>query len=139
MTLQRPRPPSMEERQLQAKIKIAKNLTLVWSRVKANVAKEAKTDADKEDRKALKKFFKTFDEGLTPKLKAVESAKDGPGYTKAVNAALVVVRSYQTKMDNGPGLKASHKVGLDAILDNIEDILEGKKTSMENGPVDALK
>ena len=107
--------------------------------MKANVAKEAKTDADKEDRKALKKFFKTFDEGLTPKLKAVESAKDGPGYTKAVNAALVVVRSYQTKMDSGPGLKAAHKVGLEVILDNIEQILEGKKTSMENGPVDALK
>jgi hypothetical protein len=128
----------MEEIQLKTKIKIAKNLTAVWSKVKAGVAKEAKTGADKEEKKALKTFFKTFDEGLTPKLKAAEDAKDGPGYTKAVNAALVVVRSYQTKMGSAVGLNVGHKVALNAILDNIEEILEGKKTAMDQGLIDDL-
>lgn len=122
----------MGEQQLQTMIVIAKNLTKVWSQVKATTAKAAtKGASDKAEKEALKTLFKTFDEGLTPKLKAVEKAKDGPSYVTAINAALVVVKSYKGKLDAGDALSAKHAIALRGILKSIQQVLEGKKTTVE--------
>ncbi len=129
----------MEEIQLQTHIAIAKNLTKVWSQVKATTAKAAKKDAyDKDEKKALIALFKSFDEGLTPKLKAVEKAKDGRGYTKAVNEALVVVKSYKAKVTADEALSAKHNIALKGILKGIQEVLEGKKTAVEQSVIAKL-
>lgn len=129
----------MEEIKLHTQLTIAKNLTTVWSQVKATTAKAAKKDAyDKDEKKALVALFKSFDEGLTPKLKAIEKAKDGPGYIKAVNAALVVVKSYKDKVKADEALSAKHNVALRGILKGIQDVLEGKKTAVEQSLIAKL-
>lgn len=129
----------MEEIKLHTQLTIAKNLTTVWSQVKATTAKAAKKDAyDKDEKKALVALFKSFDEGLTPKLKAIEKAKDGPGYVKAVNAALVVVKSYKDKVKADEALSAKHNVALRGILKGIQDVLEGKKTAVEQSLIAKL-
>ena len=139
MTQQKPAPSTIEEIQLQTQLSIAKNLTKVWSQVKATTAKAAKKDAyDKDEKKALVALFKSFDEGLTPKLKAIEKAKDGPGYVKAVNAALVVVKSYKDKVKADEALSAKHNVALRGILKGIQDVLEGKKTAVEQSVIAKL-
>ena len=129
----------MEEIQLQTRIAIAKNLTKVWSQVKATTAKAAKKDAyDKDEKKALIALFKSFDEGLTPKLKAVEKAKDGPGYAKAVKEALLVVKSYKAKVTADEALSAKHNIALKGILKGIQEVLEGKKTTVEQSVIAKL-
>lgn len=129
----------MEEIQLQTHIAIAKNLTKVWSQVKATTAKAAKKDAyDKDEKKALVALFKSFDEGLTPKLKAVEKAKDGPAYTKAINEALVVVKSYKAKVLADEALSSKHNIALRGILKSIQEVLEGKKTTVEQSVIAKL-
>jgi 16S rRNA C1402 (ribose-2'-O) methylase RsmI len=139
MTQQKQTPSTIEEIQLQTQLSIAKNLTKVWSQVKATTAKAAKKDAyDKDEKKALVALFKSFDEGLTPKLKAIEKAKDGPGYVKAVNAALVVVKSYKDKVKADEALSAKHNVALRGILKGIQDVLEGKKTAVEQSVIAKL-
>ena len=139
MTQQNATPPTMDEKQLQTRITIAKNLTKVWSEVKATTARAATSNAyDNEEKKAIKALFKSFDEGLTPKLKAVEKAKDGPGYIKAVNAALVVVKSYKDKVKADEALPAKHNLALRGILKGIQDVLEGKKTAVEQSLIAKL-
>ena len=139
MTQQKQTPSTIEEIQLQTQLSIAKNLTKVWSQVKATTAKAAKKDAyDKDEKKALVALFKSFDEGLTPKLKAVEKAKDGPSYVKAVNAALVVVKSYKDKVKTDEALSAKHNIALRGILKGIQEVLEGKKTMVEQSVIAKL-
>ena len=139
MTQQKQTPSTIEEIQLQTQLSIAKNLTKVWSQVKATTAKAAKKDAyDKDEKKALVALFKSFDEGLTPKLKAIEKAKDGPGYVKAVNAALVVVKSYKAKVTADEALSSKHSIALRGILKSIQEVLEGKKTAVEQSVIAKL-
>jgi 16S rRNA C1402 (ribose-2'-O) methylase RsmI len=139
MTQPNSTPQTMEEIQLQTRIAIAKNLTKVWSQVKATTAKAAKKDAyDKDEKKALIALFKSFDEGLTPKLKAVEKAKDGPGYAKAVKEALLVVKSYKAKVTADEALSAKHNIALKGILKGIQEVLEGKKTTVEQSVIAKL-
>ena len=139
MTQQKQTPSTIEEIQLQTQLSIAKNLTKVWSQVKATTAKAAKKDAyDKDEKKALVALFKSFDEGLTPKLKAIEKAKDGPGYVKAVNAALVVVKSYKAKVTADEALSSKHSIALRDILKSIQEVLEGKKTAVEQSVIAKL-
>lgn len=139
MTQQDATPQTMEEIQLQTQLSIAKNLTKVWSQVKATTAKAAKKDAyDKDEKKALVALFKSFDEGLTPKLKAIEKAKNGPGYVKAVKEALVVVKSYKAKVTADEALSAKHNIALRGILKGIQEVLEGKKTAVEQSVIAKL-
>ncbi|MEO6060925.1 MAG: hypothetical protein ABIQ99_03195 [Thermoflexales bacterium] len=46
------------------------------------------------------------------------------------------MRSYQNKLTGFDGLSAKHETGLTAILETIEDILEGKKETFDNGLID---
>ncbi len=139
MTQQTSAPSTIEEIQLQTQLSIAKNLTKVWSQVKATTAKAAKKDAyDKDEKKALVALFKSFDEGLTPKLKAIEKAKNGPGYVKAVKEALVVVKSYKDKVKTDEALSAKHNIALRGILKGIQEVLEGKKTAVEQSVIAKL-
>lgn len=139
MTQPNTTPQTMEEIHLQTQLSIAKNLTKVWSQVKATTAKAAKKDAyDKDEKKALVALFKSFDEGLTPKLKALEKAKNGPGYVKAVKEALVVVKSYKAKVTADEALSAKHNIALRGILKGIQEVLEGKKTAVEQSVIAKL-
>jgi membrane protein involved in colicin uptake len=127
---------------LERKRKIALDMTKGWSRAKANAAKAAKAGAaDKTDKRELQQLFKSFDEGLTPKLKALENAKDWAGYTAAVAATLKVLTSYRAKLKTAGEkrlLQAQHQGHLMGILVNMEQILADKLERIDGKLIDGL-
>ena len=127
---------------LKNNLKVVTNMTTVWSKVKKSVAQAAKKDAaDKTDKKELQALFKSFDEGLTPKLKAVASAKDMASYRAAVSAVIAVLKSYQTKVraaNDKKLLKAAHYLSLLGILSIMQENLEGKQKAIDDTLINRL-
>ena len=86
-------------------------------------------------------IFKSFDEGLTPKLKSVENARDQASLAAAVAATLTVIKSYKAKLKAANEKKLlipSHYMSLMGILSTMQEILEGKQKTIDNTLIDRL-